>query len=128
MVLPTEAQWEYAARAGEAGMYSGGTIDQVAWYEDNSEDKTHAVGTKKPNAWGLHDMRGNVWEWCADWFEEILEGGIDPRGASSGSFRVFRGGSWVSFAGVCRVAIRDYINPSDSYDNIGFRVARRSVQ
>ena len=128
MTLPTEAQWEYAARAGEAGKYSGGTLDEVAWYDGNSENKTHAVGGKKPNAWGLHDMSGNVWEWCADWYEEELEGGIDPQGASTGAYRVGRGGSWYGFAYDCRVADRGNYDPSSSFNRIGFRVARSSVQ
>ncbi len=127
MTLPTEAQWEYAARAGETGPYSGGTADQVAWYKENSGGKTHPVGTKKSNAWSLHDVHGNVWEWCADWNGE-LKGGIDPQGATSGSSRVLRGSSWgYNFAGDCRVALRNSINPSGSSFFIGFRVARSSV-
>jgi formylglycine-generating enzyme required for sulfatase activity len=128
MVLPTEAQWECAARAGETGPYSGGALDEVAWYYSNSESKPHPVGTKKPNAWGLHDMHGNVREWCADWYESELEGGVDPRGAASGSGRVFRGGSWYGSAYNCRVAYRsDYYGPSLSSNDFGFRVARSSV-
>ncbi len=128
MVLPTEAQWEYAARSGEAGMYSGGALDEVAWYAGNSGSETHPVGTKKPNAWGLHDMHGNVWEWCADRYEGELKGGVDPQGASSGANRVLRGGSWSDFADNCRVAYRYYRSPSYSFNSIGFRVARSSVQ
>jgi formylglycine-generating enzyme required for sulfatase activity len=129
IVLPTEAQWEYAARAGETGPYSGGMLDEVAWYRDNSESETHPVGTKKPNAWGLHDIHGNVWEWCADSYTSKLEGGVDPQGAASGAYRVIRGGSWNSIAFICRVALRYVISygPSISYNNIGFRVARSSV-
>jgi formylglycine-generating enzyme required for sulfatase activity len=126
MTLPTEAQWEYAARAGETGAYSGGTLDEVAWYDGNSERKKHPVRTKKPNAWGLYDMLGNVWEWCADCYEEELEGGIDP-GASSGSIRVARGGSWRDGAIFCRVASRLDYGQSYAVDSIGFRVARSSV-
>jgi formylglycine-generating enzyme required for sulfatase activity len=126
MVLQTEAQWEYAARAGEAG--PGGAMDEVAWSEENSDGETHPVGTKKPNAWGLHDMSGNVWEWCADWYVGKLEGGIDPQGASSGSNRVYRGGSWGHIAYYCRVANRYGDDPSDSNNYVGFRVARSSVQ
>jgi len=120
MVLPTDAQWEYAARAGETGPYSGGTLDEVAWYYGKSENKTHPVGTKKPNAWGLHDMSGNVYEWSADSYVKELEGGIDPQG------RVLRGGGWDS-AGDCRVAYRGNYFPSDSGNSIGVRVARSSV-
>ncbi len=128
MILPTEAQWEYAARAGETGPYSGGMLDEVAWYRGNSESETHPVGTKKPNAWGLHDMLGNVREWCADWYESELKGGVDPRGAASGSYRVSRGGGWDSHANNCRVALRGNNDPTLSFSNrFGFRVARSSV-
>jgi formylglycine-generating enzyme required for sulfatase activity len=127
MVLPTEAQWEYACRAGETGPYSGGSIDQVAWYHENSASKTHDVGTKKANTWGLHDMHGNVWEWCADWYASELKGGVDPRGAASGSGRVGRGGSWGNLAISCRVAGRNGYNPSNAGSFIGLRVARSSV-
>ena len=128
MVLPTEAQWEYACRAGETGPYSGGSIDQVAWYHENSASKTHDVGTKKANTWGLHDMHGNVWEWCADWYASELKGGVDPRGAASGAGRVGRGGGWGGGANFCRVADRnDFRGPSSTSSNIGFRVARSSV-
>ena len=128
MMLPTEAQWEYACRAGETGPYSGGTIDQVAWYRDNSGRNTHAVGMKKSNAWGLYDMHGNVWEWCADWWCGNLPGGIDPSGPSSGSLRVLRGGSWLDGAIGCRAASRSYYNPAHQDSSIyGFRVARSSV-
>ncbi len=124
MVLPTEAQWEYAARAGKTGPYSGRTVKEVAWYADNSGRGTHEVGTKRPNAWGLHDMHGNVREWCADWYEDELEGGVDPQGAASGSGRVFRGGSWYDFANNCRVSDRDGVSPSSRYNYVGFRLAR----
>jgi formylglycine-generating enzyme required for sulfatase activity len=127
MVLPTEAQWEYAARAGETGPYSGGMLDEVAWYDVNSGRNTPPVGTKKPNAWGLHDMHGNVWEWCADSYTSKLEGGVDPQGAASGANRVVRGGSWVNVASYCRVAVRNNNYPSFTNGNIGFRVARSSV-
>ena len=124
MALPTEAQWEYACRAGETAAYSGGTIDQVAWYEDNSGSKTHPVGTKKPNAWGLHDMHGNVWEWCADWYGHELVGGTDPSGPASSNFRVCRGGSWVSrVAAGCRSASRLRNSQGYRIDSLGFRPA-----
>jgi formylglycine-generating enzyme required for sulfatase activity/serine/threonine protein kinase len=128
LALPTEAQWEYAARADEAGPYSGGTLDQVGWYEGNSGGKTHAVGGKKPNGWGLHDMHGNVWEWCTDWYGEQLTNSTDPVGSFSGAYRVFRGGSWDNDAYGCRVADRYGADPSNASSIIGFRVARSSVQ
>ncbi|MCX8494865.1 MAG: formylglycine-generating enzyme family protein [Akkermansiaceae bacterium] len=127
MALPTEAQWEYACRAGETGPYSGGSIDQVAWHCINSEDRTHAVGTKNPNAWGLYDMHGNVEEWCADWYGAKLKGGIDPQGASSGPDRVIRGGSWFYTGHFCRAAGRNGIMPFEKIVLIGFRVACSSV-
>jgi formylglycine-generating enzyme required for sulfatase activity len=127
MALPTEAQWEYAARAGQSSAYPGGALDQVAWYHDNSGGTTHTVGTKRANAWGLHDMSGNVWEWCADWYDEDLAGGVDPRGQAWGGSWVYRGGSWRNGADYCRVALRGNITPSIAYDGLGFRVARISV-
>jgi formylglycine-generating enzyme required for sulfatase activity len=131
VALPTEAQWEYACRAGETGAYSGGTIDQVAWYDDNSGSETHAVGTKKSNAWGLHDMHGNVWEWCADWYGDELVGGSDPSGPSSGVDRVGRGGSWYDNAAYCRAASQGRCDPDGRYGDaptfrhhhLGFRPA-----
>jgi sulfatase modifying factor 1 len=99
----------------------------VAWYDVNSGRNTHPVGTKKPNAWGLHDMSGNVLEWCADWYADELEGGVNPRGAFLRTYRVVRGGSWSYGASYCRVAYRSYNNPSDTDHVIGFRVARSSV-
>lgn len=127
MVLPTEAQWEYACRAGELGPYSGGTIDEVAWYRLNSGSKSHPVGMKMPNAWGLYDMHGNVWEWCADWYDNKLPGGVDPSGPASGNSRVCRGGSWVSGAPYGGLESR-LPAPPEGFCNIGgFRVARSSV-
>jgi formylglycine-generating enzyme required for sulfatase activity len=127
MALPTEAQWEYAARAGQSGAYSGGALDQVAWWDDNSGNTTHPVGTKQANVWGLHDMSGNVWEWSADWYDEDLHGGVDPRGPASGADRVNRGGSWGDSAFNCRVAYRNYYDPTDANGSIGFRIVRSSV-
>jgi formylglycine-generating enzyme required for sulfatase activity len=126
MTLPTEAQWEYAARAGETGPYSGGILDEVAWYTENSGDGTHPVGTKKSNAWSLYDVHGNVWEWCADWYGE-LKGGIDPQGATSGAVRVVRGGGWLADAYHCRVAYHFNGFPTVSRLDFGFRVACSSV-
>lgn len=121
--LPTEAQWEYASRAGEKGPYSGGSLDEVGWYDGNSSSATHEVGQKKPNAWGLHDMHGNVWEWCADWYDDTLKGGTDPMGPSSGDVRVFRGGSWSGNASGCRAAYRSRYRPCIRFSNLGFRPA-----
>ncbi len=121
--LPTEAQWEYACRAGERGPYSGGSLEEVGWYYGNSGSKTHDVGQKKPNAWGLHDMHGNVHEWCSDWYDGRLRGGVDPTGPSSGVFRVFRGGSWNYVASYCRAAFRFWNYTGNRFDNLGFRPA-----
>ncbi|MBR0237218.1 MAG: SUMF1/EgtB/PvdO family nonheme iron enzyme [Thermoguttaceae bacterium] len=121
--LPTEAQWEYACRAGTTGAYAG-NLDEMAWYDSNSGSKTHPVGTKKPNAWGLYDMHGNVWEWCADWDGDYPSGSVtDPAGPSSGSSRVFRGGSWDGHAGFCRSACRSYYEPGPRGYYLGFRGA-----
>jgi len=133
MVLPTEAQWEYAARAGEISIYSGGPLEQVAWYYDNSgvtpngRAVPHAVRTKRANAWGLHDMSGNVCEWCADWYDATLAGGVDPKGPSSGWGRVGRGGSWGGDAHYCRAASRENSEPGNTSMVLGFRLARSSV-
>lgn len=125
--LPTEAQWEYACRAGTSGLYAG-NLDSLAWYDENSGGKPHPVGLKTPNAWGLHDMHGNVWEWCADWDGPYSESAVaDPVGATSGSLRVIRGGCWVNSAIGTRCANRHHIWPNDAYYSIGFRVARSSV-
>ena len=124
--LPTEAEWEYAARAGTTGDRYG-NLDAIAWYRDNSGDRTHPVGQKVPNAWGLYDMLGNVWEWVADWHGEYPSGAVtDPRGPASGPFRVVRGGSWINPADSIRAAYRPGLGPdSDSDDIQGFRLLRR---
>ncbi|MFA7056235.1 MAG: SUMF1/EgtB/PvdO family nonheme iron enzyme [Candidatus Cloacimonadales bacterium] len=127
--LPTEAEWEYAARGATNNpdyLYSGSNdINSVAWYESNSGSTTHNVGTKAPNSLGLYDMSGNVWEWCHDWYDNYSSGAqADPVGPTSGSYRVYRGGSWGSSATGCRVINRSYYNPSNSYNNLGFRVVR----
>ena len=121
--LPTEAEWEYACRAGSAEKYCYGDdesrLGDYAWYRKNSDGKTHQVGQKKPNAWGLYDMHGNVWEWCADWYDREYYANSptdDPTGPSEGSFRVFRGGGPLWGAGVCRSACRP-----DSRAAPGFR-------
>ncbi len=134
--LPTEAQWEHAARGGQNNgqyhVYSGSDeISSVAWYYTNSGSLTHPVGQKKPNELGLYDMSGNVWEWCRDWYGAYPVGSItDPAGPSSGSCRVLRGGSWYYGAGDCRSASRYYYydDPVDRGSDVGFRVALASVQ
>jgi len=128
--LPTEAQWEFACRAGTTGPYAGtGTLSSMGWYDDNSGSTTHPVGQKQANAWGLYDMHGNVWEWCHDWYGSYPGGAVtDPTGASSGSYRVGRGGSWNLDAGFCRSALRIILDPSNRFINLGFRLALRSVQ
>jgi formylglycine-generating enzyme required for sulfatase activity len=121
--LPTEAQWEYACRAGEKGPYSGGGLDEVGWYCGNSGEKTHEVGLKKPSLWGLHDMHGNVEEWCADWYDDTMKGGADPTGPSSGGGRVRRGGSYGYLAYACRAASREWNKPGARIKYQGFRPA-----
>jgi formylglycine-generating enzyme required for sulfatase activity len=127
--LPTEAEWEYAARAGsKTKYYWGDTInDAYLWYDNNSGNATHPVGNKKPNAWGLYDMSGNVWEWVGDWYDSgYYSNGeaVDPRGPSSGSFRVLRGGSWDYGGRRCRSSYRFLLTPDYRYNLLGFRLAR----
>jgi len=125
--LPTEAEWEYAARGGKMSRnyeYSGSNnAGEVAWYCDNSGSKTHAVGQKEANELGLHDMSGNVWEWCWDWYGAYpSKAETDPVGAPSGSARVARGGGWGSNAGIVRCADRSRSDPSGRNKNVGFRL------
>ena len=126
--LPTEAEWEYAARGGKKSKgykYAGSNnIDDVAWYYENSNNKTHPVKTKRPNELGIYDMSGNVWEWCSDNYGAYSSSSqTNPTGPSSGSDRVYRGGSWSGDAGRCRVSNRDDYRPSSRYNNLGFRLA-----
>ena len=137
--LPTEAQWEYACRAGTTTAMNSGKnlsakyqcpeMDEVGWYKYNSDETTHPVVQKQPNAWGLYDMHGNVWEWCLDWYGDYPASSVtDPQGASTGSSRVLRGGSWTNDADRCRSASRIGSNPSSNYIDGGFRVALSLVQ
>jgi len=119
--LPTEAEWEYAARAGTtAATY--GNLDSVAWYDQNAGETTHPVRQKEPNAWGLYDMLGNVWEWTGDWFGEYSRAVTDPTGPATGHAWVFRGGSWYHLAPNARAAFRNGRKPGLRSSNIGFRL------
>ena len=127
--LPTEAEWEFAARGGNSSgghKFAGSNeVNSVAWSITNSSRQTHDVGTKQPNELGLYDMSGNVWEWCSDWYGSYSSTSlINPKGPSSGSSRVQRGGSWINDAGYCRVSPRNYNTPSNKGSNIGFRLAQ----
>ena len=129
--MPTEAEWEYAARGGNKSkgyLYSGGnTLDNLGWYESNSSSKAHPVAQKSANELGLYDMSGNVWEWCSDWYGTYSSSSqTNPKGPSTGSDRVLRGGSWYDNASYCRVADRHYDSPSNRYNNGGVRLALSS--
>ena len=122
--LPTEAEWEYAARAGTTGIRHG-KLDEIAWHRDNSGNGTQPVGQKRPNAWGLHDMLGNVWEWVGDWYGEYPSGPVtDPGGPESGSGRVLRGGGWNRLARYVRSASRSSSSPGYRSYGLGFRLVR----
>ena len=139
--LPTEAEWEYAARAGSTGPFgfvcddytiancgsSAACLEPFAWYGRNSNGTTHRVGSKRPNAWGLYDMSGNVWEWVWDWYWEYETGTVqDPRGPRDGKYRVLRGGSWPNVARNLRTTDRGGYVPTGRKNSIGFRCARDS--
>ena len=135
--LPTEAEWEYACRAGSTTLYhfgdAEGSLGEYAWYAANASDVferyAHEVGRKRPNAWGLFDMHGNVWEWCGDWYEQAYYRAspeTDPQGPSKGWLRTLRGGCWIFVASASRSAIRFGFVPSDRLNDLGFRVARGS--
>jgi formylglycine-generating enzyme required for sulfatase activity len=125
--LPTEAEWEYACRVGtQSRFYTGDSENNLGyaeWFVGNSQQTTHPVGQKTPNAWGLYDMHGNVWEWCQDWYGPYnTDNAVDPRGAVSGSYRVIRGGSCYGGARNCRSAYRNTRDPDNANINLGFRM------
>ncbi len=137
--LPTEAEWEYACRAGSRAAYSfggdAGDLSAYAWFDGhawNQDEKyAHRVGQKRANEFGLHDMHGNVWEWCSDWHDSNYYSKsplTDPKGPSEGSGRVFRGGSWFELPQFCRSAYRSRDSPSFRFNYLGFRVLRSSVK
>ncbi|MBM7568784.1 formylglycine-generating enzyme family protein [Paenibacillus sacheonensis] len=111
--LPSEAEWQYACKAGTTG-YRYGELDKIAWYSGNSADHLHEAGGKEPNVWGLHDMLGNVWEWCWDLYDEHVYG----------SYRIFRGGSWAEEARGCGATVRRRSHPTFRIDDLGFRLAQ----
>lgn len=126
--LPTEAEWEYACRAGsKRNYYWGDDMDgNYCWYEKNSGRKIHPVGKKTPNDWGLYDMSGNVSEWCSDWYGyyQSYNNMTNPTGPKSGTDRIFRGGSCCYNDNYCRSSVRGRLNPAKRYDQVGFRVVR----
>jgi formylglycine-generating enzyme required for sulfatase activity len=134
--LPTEAEFEFASRAGTTNRYSFGDdfdyvlINDHAWYDKNSGGAPHPVGQKKPNPLGLHDIHGNVWEWCLDWYGDRYPGGAvsDPRGPATGIHRVFRGGGWDYLASYCRSAFRNRVGPARGKEYLGFRVVLSSMK
>jgi formylglycine-generating enzyme required for sulfatase activity len=125
--LPTEAEWEYACRAGTSSARYAAQLEEIAWFDVNSEGGTHEVGLKRPNAWGLQDMLGNVWEWCADgWRSYESAKVIDP--CDNGPYRVFRGGAWSDSARLVRAAFRSAVPPGSRDGSLGFRLARGQAQ
>ena len=131
--LPTEVEWEYACRAGSRSKYyfgdDAGKLPEHAWHEEQSGNKTHPVGTRRANAFGLHDMLGNVWEWCADWYDLRSYSGSEagnPRGSLQGDRRVLRGGAFNSHIEQCRSSVRSALSPFDRYNSVGFRVVREA--
>jgi formylglycine-generating enzyme required for sulfatase activity len=126
--LPTEAEWEYACRAGSTDR-GFPDLDEVAWWHKNSEDQTHPVAQKQPNAWGLYDMIGNVWELCADWKSPYPAGPVtDPQGPPHGYYKVSRGGSWFDVAAAANPAFRSVPDPDYRGNSMGFRLARSAAR
>ena len=131
--LPTEAEWEYARQGGNTAAWCFGNdseFSEQAWWKKNSGEKTHPVGQKNPSPFGLHDMYGNVWEWCQDRYARDYYGDSptsDPSGAQTGSMRVARGACWIDHVGDCRSADRIGYEPTDRRTYLGFRVARNPV-
>ncbi|MCX7089716.1 MAG: formylglycine-generating enzyme family protein [Methylococcales bacterium] len=132
--LPTEAEWEYAARAGSSAHYSFGdspsALSSYAWYgNEGYGGRTSPVAQKQPNAWGLYDMQGNVWEWVSDWYGDTYYSNSpekDPKGPEAGKFRVYRGGSWIASAGKLRLAVRYSGAPNSRSRDLGFRLVRQA--
>jgi formylglycine-generating enzyme required for sulfatase activity len=125
--LPTEAEWEYACRAGTTTRFSSGDeeLKEAGWYNYNSGSGTQPVGQRDPNAWGLYDMHGNVWEWIQDWWGAFSSDAVtDPTGPSEGLYRVVRGGSWLDSAFHCRSAERSDHYPGNRYSYVGFRLIK----
>ena len=134
--LPTDAEWEYACRAGTTSAFNDGSdctkpwgkdpaLTRLGWFDRNSGGKTHPVGEKKPNAWGLHDMHGNVWEWCQDWYSPNFYGAspdTDPFNGQMDRFHVVRSGSWLCYPGFCRSSVRHKYAPEYTTCDLGFRV------
>ena len=123
--FPTEAEWEYACRAGSNAPVSGsGKLSEMAWYDENSDSHTHEVGANLPNAWGFYDMHGNVLEWCSDWFSQHHGmKSVNPKGPPNGSFKILRGGCWFFYANDCRSAYRLKRDPCIRNSIYGFRLA-----
>jgi formylglycine-generating enzyme required for sulfatase activity len=129
--LPTEAEWEYAARAGTKDAFGGASPDAVAWFGQNAAGKPNLVGQRRPNAWGIYDMQGNVWEWVSDFYDEKYYSSSqlsDPQGPPTGQYRVLRGGSLVSNAARVRVSARSFVGLPIQQDFFGFRVVRESAR
>jgi formylglycine-generating enzyme required for sulfatase activity len=127
--LPTEAEWEYACRAGAMEFHGGNgeeALKKVGWYAGNGNQTTNPVGKLAPNAFGLYDMHGNVWEWCLDWYGDYPKGNLtDPKSPDAGDARVLRGGSWSTRAEYCLAAYRFWFAPALRDHNVGFRVCFR---
>ena len=126
--LPTEAEWEYACRAGSTNLFAFGDdasiAEQFAWTAENCDAGTHPVGLKRPNAWGLYDVHGNVWEWCSDWFEPYPAAPLlDPVGPASSKYKVFKGGGWNQDVEYARASSRFMMSPSNGIHFVGFRLA-----